>query len=293
MEYLQSGTFPIWFYFFQKEINISKKIYVMEKLTLIGRLFFAIALIGLGIEHFIFKDFITGRAPAWPQAIPGGLIWAYLTGIAFIIISISIISEKKSRFAAILAGVLIFLWAFLRNIPGVADDSLLGVSWTKTGKALVFFGGALAIAGTLPKVQSIRNVSLLKFMNLRSEFFILGRICLGIFLIITGIQHFIFTEFVASLIPNWFPGNSVFWTYFGGVALISGGVGLLVPQTARLAAFLVGLMVFSWFWIIHIPRTFTSVSDGIAVFEALAVSGIAFVLASVLSRPGAENTFKL
>lgn len=45
-----------------------------------------------------------------------------------------------------------------------------------------------------------------------------------------------------------------------------------------------GLMVFSWFWIVHVPRTFVSVSDGIAVFEALAVSGIGLVLPASSSR---------
>lgn len=265
----------------------------MEKFTLTGRIFFAIALMGLGIEHFIFQDFITGRAPGWPESIPGKLVWAYLTGAVFIMIGLAIISKKKARSAAILAGALILLWALLRHIPVIATDSFLSGAWTSAGKALTFFGGILAIAGTLPKMENNHNTSLLNYMNLRHEFIILGRICLGIFLVITGIQHFMFTEFVASLIPGWFPGDAVFWTYFGGVALIAGGVGLFIPQTARLAALLSGLMVFSWFWIVHIPRTFTSVSDGIAVFEALAVSGIAFVLAGALSRPGAENTFKL
>lgn len=37
----------------------------MGKLALIGQIFFALALIGLGVEHFIFQDFVTGRAPAW------------------------------------------------------------------------------------------------------------------------------------------------------------------------------------------------------------------------------------
>ena len=87
---------------------------------------------------------------------------------------------------------------------------------------------------------------------------------------------------MASLIPAWFPGDAVFWTYFAGVALVAGGIGLLTPWTARLAALLSGIMVFSWFWIVHLPRTFASVSDGIAVFEALAVAGIAFVLAGSL-----------
>jgi len=105
--------------------------------------------------------------------------------------------------------------------------------------------------------------------------------------LITGIHHFKFTEFVASLIPSWFPGDAVVWTYFAGVALIAGGIGLFIPFTARLAALLSGLMVFSWFWIVHLPRTFAGVSDSIAVFEALAVSGIAFVLAGCL---GIENS---
>ena len=75
----------------------------------------------------------------------------------------------------------------------------------------------------------------------------------------------------------------MFWSYFAGVALIAAGLGLLIRHTARLAALLSGVMVFSWFWVIHVPRAFVGISDSIAVFEALAVSGIAFVLA------GAEN----
>jgi uncharacterized membrane protein len=255
----------------------------MHNLTPIGRSFFALALIGLGIEHFIFEEFITGRAPAWPERLlPGRLVWAYLSGAAFIATGLALLTGKKARSAAIFAGILIFIWALLRHLPVLASDSLLAPSWTRAGKALMFFGGAFAIAATLPKEASGRD-SVRRFLNLSSEFILLGRSCLGIFLVISGIQHFMYIQFVASLIPGWFPGSAVFWSYFGGVALIAGGLGLFVPPTARLAAFLSGLMVFSWFWIIHIPRTLTSVSDAIAVFEALAVSGLAFALAGFLS----------
>lgn len=256
----------------------------MDRLIPVGRTFFALALLGLGIEHFIFRDFITGRAPAWPESIPGGVIWAYLTGATFVGIGAAILAGKKARSAAILAAVLIALWALLRHIPVVAADSFLSGAWTRAGKALTFVGGALAIAATLPKIEAGRNSPLLKLMNLGIEFIVLGRICLGLFLVITGIQHFMFTQFVASLIPEWFPGDAVFWTYFAGVALVAGGIGLFIPQTARWAALLSGLMVFSWFWIVHIPRTFLGASDSIAVFEALAVSGVAFVLAGYLSE---------
>ncbi len=246
--------------------------------TRIGRTFFALALIGLGIEHFIFREFVTGRAPAWPASLPGAATWAYLTGVTFVVSGGAVLFGKRSRGAAILAAVLIASWALLRHIPVVAAAAFLSGAWTAAGKALTLVGGALAIAATFPKTKAPRNATLARLVNLDDEWIALGRLCLGLFLVITGIQHFMFTKFVASLIPGWFPGSAVFWTYFAGVALISGGIGLFIPLTARLAALLSGLMVFSWFWIVHIPRTFLGVSDSIAVFEALAVSGIALVL---------------
>ena len=155
----------------------------------------------------------------------------------------------------------------------------LGGVWTTTGKALVLSSGMLAMAVVSVDGEARRAGRLEQPMKAGPAFLNAARFSLGLFLLLTGIQHFLFTTFVASLIPAWFPGDPVRWTYFAGVALISGGIGLLIPLTARLAALFSGLMVFSWFWIVHIPRTLSSVSDGIAVFEALAVAGIAFVIA--------------
>ena len=248
----------------------------------IGRLLVALAFLGMGVEHFIFQEFITGRAPAWPASLPGKTIWAYGSGVAFVGAGLAILIGKKGRPLVILAGILILLWALLRHLPIVATDTLLAGSWTRAGKALMLFGGAFAVAATLPAENGGRTTPLRRLLNRRDEYILLGRICLGIFLIISGIQHFIFTRFVVTLIPGWFPGNATWWAWFAGVALLAGGLGLLVPRTAGPAALLSGLMVFSWFWIVHIPRTFVSVSDGIAVFEALAVSGIAFVVAGFL-----------
>jgi uncharacterized membrane protein YphA (DoxX/SURF4 family) len=103
-------------------------------------------------------------------------------------------------------------------------------------------------------------------------------------MIVCGIQHFIWVEFVTSLVPTWVPPNALFWTYFAGMALIAGGAGLLVPRTARLAGLMSGLMVFLWVLMLHIPRAVAAADAGssrnewTAVFEALAVSGLAVVL---------------
>lgn len=251
----------------------------MERLTTVGRIFFAAALIGLGVTHFVFQDFMTGRAPAWPPSVPGGTLWAYGTGAAFVGLGTTLLIGREARLAALLVATLIFAWALLRHVPVVATDSLLAPTWTAAGKALVFVGGALSIAATQPPLPGGGGSVLYRFVNLEGGFLAVGRISLGAFMIVTGVQHYMYTPFVASLIPGWFPGDAVLWTWFAGVALIAGGAGLQVPRTARPAALLSGLMVFSWFWIVHLPRTFANVSDGLAVFEALAVAGIAFVLA--------------
>jgi uncharacterized membrane protein len=256
-------------------------------LVAIGRAFFAIGLLGLGVEHFVFQEFVTGRAPAWPDGVPGKLLWVNGSGVLVILAGLVLVMRRWGREAMLGLALMVFVWALLRHLPIVAADALLAGSWTRAGKALTFIGGALAVAGTLPLIPGVTGGALRRHANATEPFVRLGGICLGCFLILAGMQHFKFTAFVASLIPTWFPGNATWWTWFAGVALIAGGVGLLVRRSAALAGLMTGLMLFSWFWIVHVPRTLTSVSDGIAVFEALAFSGIALIVAGALSPPNA------
>jgi uncharacterized membrane protein len=206
------------------------------------------------------------------------------SGILIILAGVSIIMRRWGRQAMLCLGLLVFVWALLRHLPIVAADALLGGSWTRAGKALTFVGGSFAVAATFAPIAGDKEGSLRRYANSIEPFIRFGGICLGCFLIIAGLQHFKFTALVVSLIPAWFPGNATWWARFAGVALIAGGVGLLVRRTAALAGLMTGLMIFSWFWIVHVPRMRTSVSDGIAVFEALAFSGIALVVAGGLAK---------
>lgn len=261
-----------------------------DKIVRVGQLFFGLALIAFGIQQFLWGDFVPGRATAWPAGLPGRLGWAYLSGALFIVCGAAIIFGKKAREAAILSGTIIFVWALLRHIPELAANPH-GIVLTNTGKALVLFGGAFAVAGSLPGRAGLADV-VSRFINSQNAFIYLGRFCLGAFMILAGIQHFQFTQFVATLVPDWIPGH-YFWTYFSAVALLAGGLGLFLPQTARLAAALSGIMIFLWVVLLHVPRALAAPPELIrnewtAVFEALAFSGIAFVLTrkSSDSAPG-------
>ena len=110
------------------------------------------------------------------------------------------------------------------------------------------------------------------------------------FLIIAGIQHFIYPQFVAMLVPAWVPPSRMFWTYLAGAALIAGGTGIVLPRTMRLAALLMGTMIFLWVPLLHVPRALADLhgsNETTAVFEAPAMSGIALMI-SGLSRGDAS-----
>jgi uncharacterized membrane protein len=261
----------------------------MNKLIISGRMLFAISMIGLGVEHFVFGEFVTGRAPPWPADVPGGPIWAYVSGIVVVLAGLAILSGRLARIAAILLGAMIFGWALIRHIPVVAASEILSGDWTSAVKALAFTGGCLGMAATFPKIRSTRNTALSKVVNYDVEFVLVASVCLAVFMINNGIQHFIYIDFVALLIPTWFPGDAVFWSYFSAVALFAGALGMLYRRTAHLAALCTGIMVFAWVWIVHVPRIFVSTSDMIAVFEAPAIAGIAFVIAGYRKEQAAQS----
>jgi uncharacterized membrane protein len=117
----------------------------------------------------------------------------------------------------------------------------------------------------------------------------LGRGLFGIPMVVFGIQHFIYVDFVITLIQPWIPGR-VFWTYFTGVALIAAGTAIVLDRTARLAATLLGVMVFLFFLLVHIPQVAASPGDShqwTYLTQAFTFSGIAFAVAA--SMPESDS----
>jgi hypothetical protein len=188
---------------------------------------------------------------------------------------------RKLPILSLIAGVWILLWAASRNLFFIVSNLDYGYMLTNTGKSLTLGGGAILVAAVLWPMKENSNSYIGKLLK---HAVTMERMFIGFFFFASGVQHFVFGEFVKSLVPTWIPGG-LFWTYFAGVALCAAGLGLLTGIKAQLAATLSGWMVFAWLLLLHLPRAIgptNNLNEWTAVCEATFVSGILFILASRL-----------
>ena len=223
-----------------------------------------------GVHHLIYHDFVTRVAPKPPAWVPGQILLAYIAGIALIAGAAGMI--VGSRRAAMITGWGCLASALLLHLPRAltASQNL----WTDFGKGMVVAGVAFIIAASLGSPARDRLIAY-------------GKGALAGFMILCGIEHFMYVPFVASLIPPWIPWH-VFWTYFAAVALIAGGIGILLPQTTKLAALLSGIMILAWVPLVHIPLALRNVHDpgqSVPVFEALQFGCAGVLIARLSASP--------
>jgi uncharacterized membrane protein YphA (DoxX/SURF4 family) len=255
----------------------------MSKLIIPGRVIYSTGIIALAIVCMISKDFIIGRPQGWPAGFKINPALAYISGVVLIIAAISIMLERKGRLAAFLISALIFFFSVLRHLPNFMND------WVNAYKSLALLGGSLIIASSFPRQDVTKDSGFKGKERWKKALITIGCIFLAAFFIASGYAHFKFADFVETFIPSYIPFH-VFWTYFCAICLLAGGVGLLIPQTRRLAALLSGFMILGWFLLLHIPRFIANIndaSDRMGLFESFTFVGIFFVLAGIL--PGPEN----
>lgn len=257
----------------------------MMTLTKLARAFYGLGIAGMGIQQFIYAEFRPVFISSWPTSISNQSAWAYIIGGVLIIAGLYIAIAKNARIVS-LAVAMLFLLLFLffhlpdqvkalRQLHSFDLATILG-PWINPLKELALSGGAFIIAASFAagRLNSTDKISLTS-----------GRIFFSVMLITFGISHFVYTKFVVTIVPAWIP-FPLFWTYFGAIALIGAGLCILLTIKTRLVSLLLGLMLFLWFAMLHIPRAikFPDLGKGnelTSVFQALAFSGVAFTLAYI------------
>jgi len=111
---------------------------------------------------------------------------------------------------------------------------------------------------------------------------IIGSVLFGLAFIGTGLQHFIYLQFVSTLVPAYMPVK-ILWAGLTGVAMILAGVSFLSRRQTTLTAALLSLMMLGFILMIHIPKLTAAphdINNWIRAMQDLAILGTAMMLTS-------------
>jgi|SRR6185437_7447715 uncharacterized membrane protein len=119
-----------------------------------GPLFFGIALLIFGVQHFLYAKYIATLIPHW---IPFPLFWSYFVGVAFIAGAASILLKIRTRLASSLLGFMFLFWVIFVHAPRVMANPHTETEWTSLFVAMGFCGIFFTLAGNSGLVNKSRK----------------------------------------------------------------------------------------------------------------------------------------
>jgi uncharacterized membrane protein len=261
----------------------------MGNLSAIGRVFYGVSIAALGVLTIIHHDFPYMLIPPRHSWINSHESLLYISGALLILAGACIVLKKWTMPVSLLLGAVLLLTFCFYFVPYEIIGSanfMHFYDWENAIKELTFAGGAFVIAGSYAE----ENKSLL--IRMLTTLIPLGTILYSLTIISYGVSHFLYAREASDYIPSWIPYH-LFWMYIAGLGLLASGIAILLKVKIRLAAVLLGAMIFIWVIILHIPKAIDApmedkggeVASG---FLALAYCGIAFVIAGDSKKPIAE-----
>ncbi|MGO8816671.1 MAG: hypothetical protein ACLQVG_18700 [Terriglobia bacterium] len=254
----------------------------LDKVMPFGRLFYTLPMAVFSAEHFTATRFIVSAVPAW---MPAPRFWVYLVGVALFAAALAITINRLAPLAAALVGIMLFLFVALIHIPNVVANPGDRFRWAVALRDISFSGGAFAFAGAHAWGGRIRRFAWMVT---------LGRFFIAIPAVFFSMEHFLHPEFIpgvplGKVTLAWVPLRLV-WAYFVGAVLFYAGVSILAQKKARLAAAVLGIVIFLLVMFVYLPTLAAHPADignELNYFvDTLMFSGAALLLADALPKEG-------
>jgi uncharacterized membrane protein len=248
----------------------------MNRLLQLGVPFFSIPMIFFGVQYVRAGRYVGGLPPVPPWA-PGRVIGAYIAGVVLIMGGLSVLLRVKPRCGATAIAIFFLLCVLLLHAPHMHGIIYSGVDRTRAFEPLALSGAAFAAISQF-------NVAGRNSDRASDGVTPMGRWLFALSMIIFGIQHFMYAEFIATLVTPWIPAH-LFWVYFTGVGMIIVGLAVITGILGRLAATWLGVMFLLWFIVLHLPRAIAArnnADEWNSAFVALAFSGASFIVAKTM-----------
>lgn len=111
-----------------------------------GRMLYAVPFAGFGVMHLTMSHIFVGMVPSF---VPGGVVWVYVIGVAFLAGATALVTGKLAKQAAWGLAAVLLLFIVTIWIPRLFSSESGSVGPTLAGlfKDFGLLGAALMVAG--------------------------------------------------------------------------------------------------------------------------------------------------
>ena len=239
---------------------------------------YGIGVMALAMVCLAWGDFDPGQ-PA-PKGFADRTVLAYAAA-AFMLFAGAAVEWRRTtaRAAAALTAYYALIVVILMNGRVVLAHYGEYGAYSGTAEQLAIAAGGLIVYAGSARIDAALSARLTR----------LGQMTFGVCALLFGGAHFCYMNLTAPLVPRWLPPTQEFWAYATGVAHIAAGIAILASVQARLAAVLLTAMFASFTPLVHGPMLVADPSSHVIWAENalnLALTGVAWVVADSLARPG-------
>ncbi len=105
----------------------------------LGKYLYAIPFAISGLMHLIKGSEMGGAVPSF---IPGGVFWVYLTGVALLGASISLIINKYTKLSMLLLGIMLLIFVLTIHLPALSNPQMMQMAMAGLLKDTMLAGAA-------------------------------------------------------------------------------------------------------------------------------------------------------
>lgn len=248
----------------------------------IGRFFFGIAIMGIGVLHFFYPGIRPILIPRLTDLSSNLSFVAYLITLPLIGTGFLITIGKKFNTISLVMGIL-FLGLFLfGHLPLSLTAGSFNEYWVNTNKILALAGGFLTISTI--NAPNPGN----KVMQVLHKVGPLGMYLYAIMLYNFAVGHFNNLEGISNIVPKYIPFPS-FWTFLGGVTLMGSAISIFSGFKTKGILLMLSLNLLIWLLMLHLYYTllYPNWQEGenfIGSLTCLAFCGTALVISQTLPK---------
>ena len=123
-----------------------------ETISRIAVIILAVVLAAFGIYHLMHPTDLINYVPDF---LPGGIMWVYVVGIAFILAAVAFIAHRQVKLAGYLLALLLFLFVLTIHLPNYlhsGDLEMKNLSFVNMLKDSALAAFAMYIASNAKKI---------------------------------------------------------------------------------------------------------------------------------------------